>query len=179
MIRILGRDERLPQGMARIDLRRAWFPVLAILIAACAGCDGGRKLPDKSSKEYGNVVSAFHVGLAALQVGDDIRADGKLAEVTRIAPGEPAGWANWAVLALRQRNFDAASERLERARDLSPQSFDARTSLAQAYARSARLNEAIFELEEALKLAKADGRAEDSAAVERLIRASRARLTAK
>ena len=87
----------------------------------CAGCDTGGKLPQPTSKEYSDVVSAFYAGLAALQVGDDVHAESKLAEVTRLAPGEPAGWANWGVLALRQRNFDAAAQRLERARDLAPQ----------------------------------------------------------
>lgn len=66
------------------------------------------------------MVRAFYVGLAALQVGDDVRADGKLAQVTQLVPPEPAGWANWGLLALRQRNFDAAAERLERARSLAP-----------------------------------------------------------
>ena len=35
-------------------------------------------------------------------------------------PGEPAGWANWGILALRQRNYDAAAQRLQSARDLAP-----------------------------------------------------------
>src|SRR6202171_5191730 len=81
------------------------------LLLAITACRPGVKLPDKSSQAYRDVVSAFYVGLAALQVGDDVRADIKLAEVTRLAPGEPAGWANWGVLALRQRNFDAAAQR--------------------------------------------------------------------
>ena len=37
-----------------------------------------------------------------------------------LPPGEPAGWGNWGVLALRQRNFDAATQRFERARELAP-----------------------------------------------------------
>ena len=37
----------------------------------------------------------------------------------RLVPNEPAGWANWGVLALRQRNYDLASERLSRARELA------------------------------------------------------------
>src|ERR1700687_3119223 len=80
------------------------------------GCRGS--LPAKSSKEYDEVVRAFYVGLAALQVGDDVRADSKLAQLTQLVPAEPAGWANWGLLALRQRNFDSAAERLERARSL-------------------------------------------------------------
>ncbi|HTF45621.1 MAG TPA: hypothetical protein VK641_17070, partial [Terriglobales bacterium] len=86
-----------------------------------AGCHAGGKLPGKSSPQYKPIVSAFYVGLAALQVGDDVHAESKLSEVTRLVPGEPAGWANWGILALRQRNYDAAAQRLERARDLAPQ----------------------------------------------------------
>jgi Tfp pilus assembly protein PilF len=95
--------------------------VIAVAIAvAFAGCGAGGKLPDKSSKEYAETVSAFYTGLAALQVGDDVTAESKLAQVTQLAPGEPAGWANWGVLAFRQRNFDVAAQRYERARDLAP-----------------------------------------------------------
>src|SRR5882672_3089899 len=94
--------------------------LLAVLLLTFGGC--GRKLPAKSSKEYNEIVRAFYVGLAALQVGDDVRADSKLAQVTQLVPGEPAGWANWGMLALRQRNFDPATERLEKARALAPQS---------------------------------------------------------
>src|SRR5688500_16022499 len=90
-----------------------------LLIAACRT---SAKLPAKSSKEYNEVVRAFYIGLAALHVGDDIRAEARLSEVTRLVPAEPAGWANWGLLALRQRNFDPAAERLERARSLAPDS---------------------------------------------------------
>jgi len=92
---------------------------LCAIAVSVAGCGGG-KLPDKSSKEYAETVSAFYTGLAALQVGDDVTAESKNAQVTQLAPGEPAGWANWGVLAFRQRNFDAAAQRYERARALAP-----------------------------------------------------------
>jgi Flp pilus assembly protein TadD len=94
---------------------------LGALVAASSGCHPAPKLPDKTSKAYAEVVSAFYVGLAALQVGDDVHAESKLSEVTQLVPAEPAGWANWGVLALRQRNYDTAAQRLERARDLAPQ----------------------------------------------------------
>ena len=92
------------------------------LISICAGCRTGTKVPEKSSPVYNEVVRAFYVGLAALQVGDDVRADSRLADVTRLVPDEPAGWANWGLLALRQRSYDAAAERLEKARSLAPES---------------------------------------------------------
>ena len=79
------------------------------LALGLAGCGTGNKLPNKSSKEYAEAVSAFYIGLGALQVGDDIHADSKLSELTTLVPGEPAGWANWGVLALRQRKLDVAA----------------------------------------------------------------------
>ena len=94
--------------------------VFVISLGAITACRPGTKLPEKSSKAYSDIVSAFYVGLAALQIGDDVRADSKLMQVTVLVPDEPAGWANWGLLALRQRNFDAAAERLERARSLAP-----------------------------------------------------------
>jgi Tfp pilus assembly protein PilF len=105
----------------RDRLNRYYLPT-AILISVAAGligtaCRNG--VPPKSSKEYNDAVRTFYVGLAALQVGDDVRADAKLAQLTQQVPGEPAGWANWGMLALRQRNYDPAAERLERARSLA------------------------------------------------------------
>ena len=85
------------------------------------GCNSKAKLPAKGTPAYAEVVSAFYVGLAALQVGDDVHAESKLSEVTILVPAEPAGWGNWGVLALRQRNYDAAAQRFEKARDLAPQ----------------------------------------------------------
>src|SRR5882724_10931374 len=96
--------------------------LVAALLAVLVACNSASRLPDKSSKEYSDVVSAFYVGLAALQVGDDVHAESRLSQVTQLVPAEPAGWANWGVLALRQRNFDVAAQRFERARDLAPQS---------------------------------------------------------
>lgn len=87
--------------------------VLALLVGA--GCRRGNRLPDSSTKTYADFVSAFYVGLAALQVGDDVRAESSLAEATHLVAAEPAGWANWGILALRQRNFDAAAQRFQQA----------------------------------------------------------------
>jgi len=102
-----------------LRVRAAAVVGVCTIAVAFAGCGAGGKLPGKSSKEYAEAVSAFYTGLAALQIGDDVTAESKLAQVTQLAPGEPAGWANWGVLAFRQRNFDAAAQRYDRARELA------------------------------------------------------------
>src|ERR1700691_3048920 len=73
--------------------QRTALPVIcaALALGLCA-CRSGDKLPEKSSQKYAEAVSAFYVGLGALQVGDDVHAESKLSEFTTLAPGEPAGW---------------------------------------------------------------------------------------
>lgn len=94
----------------------------ALLTFLSGGCRSSGRLPDPSSKAYADYVSTFYVGLAALQVGDDVRGDTYLGKATQIVSGEPASWADWGILALRQRNFDAAGQRLDKARELAPKS---------------------------------------------------------
>src|SRR5258705_10762075 len=117
-----------------------------------ATCRPGENLPAKSSKEYNEVVRAFYVGLDALQVGDDVRADSKLSQVTQLVPAEPAGWANWGMLALRQRNFDPASERLERARALAPENDQIYYLIGLLEKGRGRSPEAITGLRKAIEL---------------------------
>jgi tetratricopeptide (TPR) repeat protein len=97
-----------------------YFLLCLAFSVGLSACGNRNRLPDKSSKEYAQAVSAFYIGLGALQVGDDVHADSKLSELTTLVPAEPAGWANWGVLALRQRKLDVAAERLEKARSLAP-----------------------------------------------------------
>src|SRR5579864_7399169 len=81
--------------------RMAALIILGSFVVILPGCNTSPKLPEKGTKAYADVVSAFYVGLAALQVGDDVHAESKLSEVTQLVPAEPAGWGNWGVLALR------------------------------------------------------------------------------
>src|SRR5258705_92105 len=98
--------------------------ILILLLVFISGCRPNSTLPTRSSPEYNELVRTFYIGLAALQVGHDVQADSKLAQFTQLAPAEPAGWANWGLLALRQKNFDTAAERLERARSLAGDNSD-------------------------------------------------------
>src|SRR3984885_15323351 len=133
-------------------LRRPLAWLLLVSAGFLCSCHSGAKLPEKGSKAYSDVVSAFYVGLAALQVGDDVHAESKLSEVTQLVPGEPAGWANWGVLALRQRNYDVAAQRLERARDLAPQNDQIYDLLGILEADRGHSAEAIADLRKACDL---------------------------
>jgi len=89
------------------------------MLVFLGACRTATTLPNRSSPQYNELVRTFYIGLAALEVGHDVQADSKLAQFTQLAPAEPAGWANWGLLALRQKNFDVAAERLEHARSLA------------------------------------------------------------
>ncbi len=126
--------------------------LLATVLSTTPGCHPAAKFPDRSSKKYADVVSAFYVGLAALQVGDDVHADSRLSEVTQLVPGEPAGWANWGILALRQRNYDLAAQRLGRARDLAPQNDRIYDLLGILESQRGQSAQAIADLRKAAEL---------------------------
>jgi len=96
------------------------FAIVFLLVVLISSCRPSSNLPTKSSPQYNELVRTFYIGLAALEVGHDVQADEKLAQFTKLAATEPAGWANWGLLALRQRNYDTAAERLNKARDLAP-----------------------------------------------------------
>ncbi|HYV00056.1 MAG TPA: FG-GAP-like repeat-containing protein, partial [Pyrinomonadaceae bacterium] len=139
----------------RIRLPHNFQTLAALLLGALlltTACRSGGKLPAKSSQEYNAVVRAFYIGLAALQVGDDVRADAKLAEVTQLVPPEPAGWANWGLLALRQRNFEIAAERLEHARSLAPENDQIFYLLGLLESSRGRSAEAITALRKAVEI---------------------------
>src|SRR6185369_353158 len=108
--------------------------------------------PTRSSPQYNEIVRTFYIGLAALQVGHDVQADAKLQQFTELAPSEPAGWANWGLLALRQRNYDTAAERLNKARDLAPDNSDVFYLLGLLESSRGNTAEAINDLRKAVEL---------------------------
>ncbi len=115
-------------------------------------CSRKTQLPVKGSTAYNDAVSSFYVGLAALQVGHDIYAEEKLEALTRLVPGEPAGWANWGVLALRQRDYENAAQRLQKARDLSPNNDQIYYLLGLLESGRGNSGEAIANLRKAVEL---------------------------
>jgi cytochrome c-type biogenesis protein CcmH/NrfG len=132
--------------------RQLFFLLVSLMLLSIAGCKSALKLPEKNSKEYNETVRAFYVGLAALQVGDDVRAESELTKATQLAPDEPAAWADLGLLSLRQRNLDAAGERLEKARSLAPDNSRIYVLVAILESNRGRLPEAISHLRKAIEL---------------------------
>ena len=98
--------------------RHALAALLAGTLALVSGCHSSG-LPKAGSAQYTQFVDAFYVGLSAFQVGNDARADKRFQQATQLAPGEPAAWADWGILALRERDFTAAKQRFEKALSLT------------------------------------------------------------
>jgi tetratricopeptide (TPR) repeat protein len=105
----------------RLVPRLAGKPACVTALTAAALLAAGCRpdLPRPQSMRYTQFVQAFYVGLAAMQVGNDARAEDSLHQATNLAAGEPAAWADWGLLALRQRNYDQAKQRLDRAASLT------------------------------------------------------------
>jgi Tfp pilus assembly protein PilF len=124
------------------------FPLLLWLLAGC----GPARLPKPESQAYLDEVRAFYIGLAALQVGDDVRADSTLERATQLASGEPASWANWGVLALRQGNYEVAAQRLGQAQKLAPGNDQIHYLLGVLESKRGNPSQAILELRQAVQI---------------------------
>ncbi len=96
------------------------IPLLFLVLSACQK----PALPDTSSSEYKEAVTAFYSSIASIQSGEDVGAEANLTRVAELAPGEPAVWYNLGLLSLRQNQFDVAGERLRNALTLAPENSD-------------------------------------------------------
>ena len=135
---------RSPRG------RRILTALLAGFLGGLAGCHSG--LPKVQSAKYTQFVQTFYVGLAAMEVGNDVRAESSFAQATQLAPGEPAAWADWGILALRQRNFDQAKQRLDRAHSLLPHNGPIDADLGTLESTRGNSAAAIADFREAVRL---------------------------
>ena len=145
-------------GMSYSWGRRHAIVLAAIAIAITTGaCSAG--LPKPDSQEYRDLVAAFYVGLSGLQTGEDVRALQRLTQATELAPGEPAGWANLGLLAVRHQDLEKAYEHVEKARSLAPNNSQIEALLGLIESRRGKLPEAIAHLKRAAELDPANLRA--------------------
>ncbi len=124
--------------------------VLAFLL--CSACNRHSSLPAAESKEYRDLCSAFYLGVAALQSGEDVNARKGLTRATEIAPEEPAGWVDLGLLQARQQEFDAAYQSFERARILAPDNSRIEGFLGLVESKRGKIPEALAHYQKAVSL---------------------------
>src|SRR5580658_2991322 len=155
-----------PSKTLRLPNLKGWAALQLMAAILLGGCHPSDRLPDKNSRTYSDYLSVFYVGLAALQVGDDVRADSSLGDAAKLIPAEPAAWADWGILALRQGSFDVAAQRLNRARDLAPSNDRIYQLLGILESNRGNAAAAIADLRQAVKLNPANLRANYQLALE-------------
>jgi len=116
------------------------------------GCTRNSGLPEVGSKEYRDFCSAFYVGLAGLESGEDVRAKSELTRATQLVPAEPVAWADLGVLQVRQQQFDAAFTSVDKARALAPDSSRIEEILGLIESRRGRVGESLAHLRKSVSL---------------------------
>ena len=151
----------------RMRPARKRYPILVLtIVVASSACSRTPALPDVGSKEYRDLVTAFYVGLASLQTGEDVRAQSRLTEATQLAPPEPASWANLGLLAARHQELDRAYDHVQKARSLAPTNSRIEVLLGSIESRRGNLPAAISHFKRAVELDATNLRALYSLATE-------------
>lgn len=123
------------------------FLIILLTLSACQ-----TNLPEKSTNNYREAISAFYVGLAAMQAGDDARAKDALTKATGLADGEPAAWANLGILQIRQKDYDSAAKSLEKARVLEDKNAQIYEAIALLETERGNFDAAQENWQKAIKL---------------------------
>ena len=133
-------------------LRKLAAAAAVLAASSILSCGSRSKLPQVGSQQYKNLCSAFYLGLAALQSGEDVNARKGLVEATRIAPEEPAGWLNLGLLQFRQQDFEGAYQSVATALTLVSENSRIEALLGVIESRRGKEQEAISHLTRAVKL---------------------------
>lgn len=138
-----------------VSFRRDWnlrkTSIALALLALSAGCETG--FPEPGSEVYRQAVADFYTGVAALDVGAHDRSAAALSRLTENIPGEPAGWANLALLQFSLGREEEAIRSMERAQGLAPENAELALLMGTFESRRGRADEAVFHLRRALNLA--------------------------
>ncbi len=142
---------KITVGTSQSTLRQ-FTASLALGVLFNLACTRHSGLPEAGSKEYRDFCSAFYVGLAGLESGEDVRAKRELTRATQIVPAEPVAWADLGVLEIRQQQFDAAFTSVDKARALAPDSSRIEEILGLIESRRGRVSESLAHLRKAVSL---------------------------
>ena len=153
--RIKNGEERLHRA-ARLSLPSSRLPIriAAVGLGLLAGCtteDVSQPIP-ATKVPYAEVVRTFMTGTVALQVGDNARARQELSRASELAPGEPAIWANLALVSLKTQDYAGARRAAEKALALAPRRSVVYLLKAQIEVHGGNPDAAFQALETGLKL---------------------------
>jgi Tfp pilus assembly protein PilF len=127
------------------------FAAVVLSLLVCSACSHSQ-LPKPGSQRYAELCSAFYLGLAGLQSGEDVRARKALTDATQIAPGEPAPWADLGILDVREQQLDAAFKNVDKARSLAPSNSRIEALLGLIESKRGNLSQAEAHLKKAVAL---------------------------
>src|SRR5262245_859067 len=147
--------------------------LLILVLLLAGGCTRSpRPLPTPPEPDLRQLESRLNLGLAALAIGQDRRAEELFGELTRKAPAEPAGWADRGLARLRQGQGEPAAADIRKALGLAPP--NARLEMLAALAESRRGDEAaaLAHLRRAVQIDSNDPKARYALA-QRLLRGQR------
>jgi len=142
---------------------RALFSACVLIVTMA--CSSARQA-EVPPAVYREAVTAFFVGLSAMQTTQEVLAREKFDRVVAIVPQEPAGWANLGLLLLRQQDLEQGTKQLTHAASLAPESGAIQRLLALAESRRGNLTEAIAHWRRALELDPNDREAAFALALE-------------
>lgn len=125
-----------------------------LALTGCFGAKGGG-VPKPGDPDYPKAVSAFYSSALAVQINDANNKTRFSDEATKLAPGEPAAWANKALGEMRVNKLPEADASLKKAEELAP--GDSRIQVLRGLLQEAqgKFDEAVKSFQSA---AKADPR---------------------
>jgi tetratricopeptide (TPR) repeat protein len=136
-----------------------YLSTVLVLIAALGVACSSRREPEVAPEVYREAVTAFYVGVSAMQTTQEVLAREQFDRFVALVPQEPAGFANLGLLLLRQQELDQGAKQLARAAALAPESGAIQRLQALADSRRGNLPEAITHWRRALALDPQDAEA--------------------
>ena len=158
VVEVTNKLMRLLSGYHR-RLLTAFLIAGSVLAMPILGGGCGCGSPAHSPADYSTIVSTFTIGSIALQTDDPKHRPEFLVRMTKLAPEEPAGWANLGLHYYRANDLAKASEYLNKARELAPPNAGIEKLLGLLAGRSGDQKGAIDHYRKAVQLAPDDLRA--------------------
>ena len=123
--------------------------MISAIAYSCTTQSSEKSQIDVQSEQYQQTVGDFYTSLAAIQSDQALFAVEKMQDVSEMYPEEPAVWANLGVFAMRQGNFELATERITKAINGAPDNAEIQFLAGILESRKGNIPEAREYLEKA------------------------------